>query len=807
MKKFTKISAIFFAILLMLSAVTVIYAETVVLNGYNQVANAGGSSKNDEDGVEISKTIEESNLENYFDITLTVKTRSKISEIMTDQDLAVVLVLDISNTMNKEMGNTTRMKAAKESINSFLTKFQENSSNSAIRKIGLVTFNRDANEVFGMSDCETVEQLSELQKKVTSIEAPVDENIKWTNMEAGLKRANSLLNDSSVKDIKNKYIIFLTDGLPTTYISDDYTGYIPKYTSGMLLSPQLGKFIDFVNNVMVKWGCNYSDLGARKAEELAYSYKQNGIKIYSIGVGISSQSTLKSLLIDANTYTDKYDETGKLVSSAHSTVDTDNETNNWNYYSNSSPYKADGGRYFAVTPDIDVKITEHANSYNGTDTYKTWLGDYIGSGKAEYYYDSDNVDALANAYDKIFAKIKSYIESSAEATWVAEDPMNVSGNVTNIEFVGMYNDDGVLVDSLPESTNDYNTATFSNDKISWDLKNSSYETTTETINNEEITTYFYKITYRVRLTNENENFAENTIIKTNGETILTYVTRETGGFLSDNKKLTFPIPSIIGYLSELKLTKLSSYDSSVLANAEFTLTHSKDCPCLDERKHIDSGYTITATSNKSGVVTFNAIPSGHLYKLQETKAPSNHTIDETIYNVMVSYDDITHNLPTGNKITNNIITKDLLLTKTVQGNTASSGSFKFIITIKYNNELIKDGTYGKTKFTNGQAEISLKNDETINISNIPNNSTYTIKEIDADGYLVEYEINGVIEEGDTAQGIIKDKNIIKFINTGGYLLPDTGSSGSLILLIVGLLLLIVPIIYIVYVFTQERKAS
>ena len=103
--------------------------------------------------------------------------------------------------------------------------------------------------------------------------------------------------------------------------------------------------------------------------------------------------------------------------------------------------------------------------------------------------------------------------------------------------------------------------------------------------------------------------------------------------------------------------------------------------------------------------------------------------------------------------------------------------------------------------------MKLENNEEITISNIPNNAKYSITEINADGYLVEYEINGKITEGETAEGIIKDKNIIKFINTGGYILPETGSSGSLILLIVGSLLLIVPIIYIIYVFRNERKVS
>lgn len=42
------------------------------------------------------------------------------------------------------------------------------------------------------------------------------------------KMGNDLLNTTSVK---NKYIIFLTDGLPTTYIRSGYEGYTPANTT------------------------------------------------------------------------------------------------------------------------------------------------------------------------------------------------------------------------------------------------------------------------------------------------------------------------------------------------------------------------------------------------------------------------------------------------------------------------------------------------------------------------------------------------------------------------------------------------
>ena len=87
---------------------------------------------------------------------------------------------------------------------------------------------------------------------------------------------------------------------------------------------------------------------------------------------------------------------------------------------------------------------------------------------------------------------------------------------------------------------------------------------------------------------------------------------------------------------------------------------------------------------------------------------------------------------------------------------------------------------------------------------------YEISEVNTDGYVVEYEINrsGDIEIGSQISRNLGDTNHIKFINIGGYELPATGSSRMLILIIIGVLSLIIPVIYIGYMFyKRERKVS
>lgn len=206
MKKFKKLVAF-----LMLALIIFSYGETSFAKVVKdkQTSYVGGTTKNEEDNIEISKTIKESGIENYFDITLTVKTQSKIEEIIKEQSLAVVIVMDVSNTMRRSYdGTTTRYKGAKESASNFIEKFQSFSENTSVdRKIGFVTFNSNSNQVFGLTECKTEAQKKNLINKVNAI----DESIKpeteyYTNMEAGLARARKMLKNET--GISNKYIIF-----------------------------------------------------------------------------------------------------------------------------------------------------------------------------------------------------------------------------------------------------------------------------------------------------------------------------------------------------------------------------------------------------------------------------------------------------------------------------------------------------------------------------------------------------------------------------------------------------------------------
>lgn len=788
-----KIINIFVILGLLLNPIINVYAIT----NNKQIKYEGGTTT--QDGITVSKTISPSEIENYFDITLTVETTKKVEETTIPKSVAVVLVIDKSNTMNDSFNGSTssesKLTKAKESANNFINEFYNYSKDVDVeRQVGVVAFNRDATKVAELSSCKTQTEKNNKINEVNKIDAP-SKTVNWTNMEAGLSMAYDMLKGSTAT---NKYIIFLTDGLPTTYsiTKNGYEGYttdssINGATFNKVSSHINGNFYNIQGDKDI-WGTNYSDYGARRAEELAKIIKNNGISIYSIGVGVNSMKDNYSL------YALQY-----ITAEGH-TIDTDSEANNYNYYKN---------RYYAIAPGITKSLSEAVKDgtaqtlYHTVEPYKTWLKSYIGSNK---YFDSDNASELDKAYNEILSDIKQLSSTEIEASWVANDPMNSNQNETNvIDFIGIYDKNKKLNKSVTLSTTSDNTASYNDktDTISWDLKKSNYTEITK----DNIKYYTYKLTYRIRLKNEQTNFSYNTSLNTNGTTTLTYLIKESN---KDpvQKEINFKIPKVEGYKSKLEFTKLSNYGNTPLEGVKFELIHDENCPCMHELKHIDENYKLEATSNKSGKVVFNNIPSGHNYILHELETDTFHELDQNNYNVTVSYGNTTTTL-VNNTLINNVLTKNLLITKTVEG-VKSNKTFKFEINATYHNTPLT-GTYNIIKnnqeedtitFIDGKANINLKHNETILITNLPYTSKLTINELNKDGFIVKYQINDnqtkLLET--TLENIeLTTDTTINFTNISGYILPKTGSSLNIILVATGTIFITIPVLYIL----KERRKN
>lgn len=759
-----------------------------------QIVSHGGTTKGD--NVEISKTVAPSELENYFDITLKVQTQ----EIAKEQDVAVVIVMDVSRTMIEYKlanENKTRLRAALDASQIFLETFGENSEGvTAKRKIGFVAFNSNGHILQSMTDCKTKQDgtsiANEVLRQTKAITKEIDEDspayqvdpTRFTNIEVGLQVANDLLyNDNEIKNIQNKYIIFLSDGYPTTYIWRGYEGHATVRTDTGILHD------DLLNRTMT-YGTNYSERAARKAEEKAREIRNKGTIIYSIGTGI-----------DNNFMT--IPEYEKKMSQSFSTIDRYNSTN----YAVGVPSTA--------STDVARKQEDLQNFrqwLGGKDsTTTTVIGDGIGSGYGSgHYFDVvKNSTEMKTAFSTIFENIKKL----TEASWVAEDPMNSDNAAIKdvIEFVGIYDNnrklyDSVNYDSKVSNNTSNNTASYNKttDRINWNLKESKYIKTIS----ENKTYYNYEIKYRVRLKTEANNFKSEAILKTNGKTTLSYVVKETGK-APKLKTLQFKVPEVKGYLGTLTFNKLTGYNNSPLGGTTFELEHSDKCECMNERKHMNANFKLTSTSNSNGKVTFNNIPSGHTYKLKEVKTDDYHTLNETIYDVNVSYGKTIHNIENSTVI-NNINTKDLVIVKEVK-NITTNKSFDFEINATYKEEKI-NGTYQVIRTTNerdtneeitfvdGVATFKIKHNESITIKNLPIKINFNIKELNIDGFNVKYQVNDgnirKFNDKELENNTLEDNMKIKFINSSGYVMPGTGSSGMLILAIIGTLLLLIPILYI-----------
>lgn len=825
MKKINKLVGLFMCLLI----IFVCCSDLIYALNQRQIIEDGGensyNTENKQDGVTVSKTIASTDIENFFDITLTVETSSNVQSLVTEPDVAIVIVMDLSNTMvvrnTNDTGNVKRLAAAQDAAEALIDEFYGEAAKApnSERKIGFVSFNSHAQEIFPLLDWKTktaTELKDEMNNKTNEIVDTYDYGTteyyadRWTNIEAGLKRAKDMLATSSI-DNQNKYIILLSDGMPTTYLkdntSDDYIGYNPymysKYNPDFSSITNKtasvdGTFYNEITGVLCTAAVDYSDRGAIRAREMAESIKALGIDIYSVGIGLKDTSV-------------------ETVVTNTDLIDVDKET----YIANSSKYEVETA---------------------GAENFKSWLQNSIGSG---YYYDTNTLEALKLAFLNIFALIKQELATSTEGSWVANDPMGMAGNVENIEFVGFYDDDSPK--KLHNSLNDYtsenvdittqsDTATFNteNSTINWDLKKSSYTTTVK--NN--VTYYKYDIVYRVRLENELDSFIEGNEYDTNEETFLTYVVREhnetTGeDVLSDNKKIRFPIPSVQGYLGDFEFVKKSSYGNRTLEGVEFRLEHRDDCSCHDgyianmEDKNVIFELD-SVISDKDGNVRFTDIPSGHQYNLIEVAetVPKDHSVSDNSV-IRVDYGVVTGQ-PGDEGLINVIDTGNLVIKKEVNGNDEYSGTFKFLLEIDFDNtDLIgvysykiydaSDSVIESGKIGYASTEIELKKDYTYEIYDLPVGATYMLKEITTNGYDVEYSINdSELISGDTAVCNLQsdlgscriesgDSNDVLFVNTASYILPATGSSGMLILIIIGSLLLGLPVINICYALYKTRR--
>ena len=589
-----------------------------------QVVDAGGETEAVGEGdvdVAISKTIEATGIENYFDITLTVET----TEPVEDNSTAVVIVMDVSNTMNAdengrspgEAGFTqSRLVNAQLAVDEFIRQYCEDAGLSPNRLLGVVTFNTDARWADGLQmQPVSAESVSALQDGIALITAPsTPSEVRFTNIEAGLLLARNALDNLTAA---YKYVILLTDGFPTTYVdrgiegnvaaTDVIQGYDP-YEPGAYQATEVGSdgyFADAVLELPCTYGTSYSDKAAIRASEAAAAMKSGdesqsveGINIFSVGIAIGSQ-TIQSYV--------------------------DHATSSFSIVDRVSDSYAIGG---ADDPSA----------------YAEWLASGIAGGprldeSAPTYANGDNFEQLNAAFAEILDSIKATSGLPFEDAFVV-DPMG-----ENIEFQYFYDADGApaveLIGDLGISEDGVpfeNTASFdvAKGELDWNLMKSGYSVS---VDDSEKRTYTYELTYRVRLANEATGFSYGADVPATGTAVLKYKTNDVW-----NDPVAFKVPVVKGFGGELNFVKVDQDSGLPIAGALFELAHAADCPeCaaavasssgLSEAVQIDS---LVEASGSNGVVSFRDVPSGHAYVLIELEPALGYLPLEEEYAVQTSY--------------------------------------------------------------------------------------------------------------------------------------------------------------------------
>ena len=710
-KTIMKVMALLLAVVLMLPS-SLVFAAT---DNSQQIENAGGkhATYNNiaEDPIEISKTLTQTNNENYLDITLQVKTKENLKELY--DSVAVVLVLDASNTMSDD----DRVASAKEAISKFIKSYYGSGFIASEKHLGIVAFNTHAQTYAALEDYSG--RTNELDSKLDSLETAIksesynSSHERFTNVEAGLLLANNLLKDSKMM---HKFIILATDGFPTTYcyrgshtsgehgeigqwtyepshVTDigsktKINGYCPYMTcnssscyhraSGASWGDP-GYFANgFANtnniycrdsscgntngtyadgkyhahnrpNLKCDYGTNYSDWAAWAAESAAEYIKNQGINIYSIGIDIGGQTIHKYLESDL----------GNIKG-----VVRENEPT----------------LYFS-TMEFPSSSVDPIIGFD-KDDYAKWLGENVGGSKYlddnAYYihYDSSKKDKEKDAQIKLmFDTISEFVTNVKNATlakWVISDPIPEP-----FEFLNFINANGAKYDKNTE-------------KITWNLKEMN-------VTADQNGVYTYSMSYKIRVKNEKNGFVNAQGYDTNGTTDFIWDEWNDTDKKWEERRTEFPIPSAKGYLGSLEFTKVDS-EGNGLEDAVFTLKHSVNCSVC---KAANNGVYIgdmTATSDSDGKVSFTKIPSGHDYVLSETVPPNGYQYDDKIagvrntYSVKVAYGETTVSGMTDNKVLNKKIEPAEVVfnvTKTRDENAPEDYSFKFGI-FDENGNILKD---------------------------------------------------------------------------------------------------------------------
>ncbi len=182
---------------------------------WGQVADVSGSATYQTGGgntLTLSKTATPvEGQDNTYRIDLKVESTQTTTTTLPGA-AATVLVIDVSGSMKGD-----RIAAAKKAALEFVSTYAGKTPNTG-RYVAVVPFSSsgydDHLNVCGWQDVSTVAGKTAVDNAINGLRAN-----GGTNLDAGLRKANALLQDNIVNGVDSKNVIALTDGVPTFYIN------------------------------------------------------------------------------------------------------------------------------------------------------------------------------------------------------------------------------------------------------------------------------------------------------------------------------------------------------------------------------------------------------------------------------------------------------------------------------------------------------------------------------------------------------------------------------------------------------------
>ena len=292
-----------------------------------QVTDRGGGGL--DGGLYMSKTLDKIDKDGKGTITLETYVKGKIETSSTPMD--IVLVLDVSGSMNDPIGrgdSTKKIDALKSSVNSFIDSVSADASNNDVdHKISIVKFagnktDKVGNDTYWEGDyffgsqeynySQIVQNLTDvrnggasgLKTKVNSLSAA-----GATAADYGMQLANTEISKSTSTD-RNRVVIMFTDGEPNHHSGFDEAvakaaisasknikaKNISVYTIGMFDDADSSDFTGQFNKYMHYVSSNYpnatsmKDGGERIATPSFYKTAKTASELKAIFGKISSES-------------------------------------------------------------------------------------------------------------------------------------------------------------------------------------------------------------------------------------------------------------------------------------------------------------------------------------------------------------------------------------------------------------------------------------------------------------------------------------------------------------------------------------